>query len=80
MKNVKGLLRTNISIDDSLDTDAEMRGLLQVQNTQDPDTKLSPAQILFGRKLRDFLSIPPGTTIFAETIPVREEWKNMWRQ
>ena len=35
---------------ESLDTDAVMQGLLQLPNTPDPDTKLSPAQILLGRK------------------------------
>ena len=56
-----------------------MKGLLQLRNTPDPDTNLSPAQILLGRKLRDFLPIPPLTTIFDSASPVREEWKSMWQ-
>ena len=79
VKSVKRLLRTNVSANGSLDTDAVMRGLLQLRNTPDPDTKLSPAQILLGRKLRDFLPIPPRTSIFDAASPVREEWKTMWR-
>ena len=79
VKSVKRLLRTNVSADGSLDSDAVMRGLLQLRNTPDPDTNLSPAQILLGRKLRDFLPIPPLTTIFDNASPVREEWKSMWQ-
>ena len=40
VKTVKRLLRTNISRDGSLDTDAVMRGLLQLRNTPDPGTNL----------------------------------------
>ena len=79
VKSVKRLLRTNIAANGSLDTDAGMRGLLQLRNTPDSDTKLSPAQILLGRKLRDFLPIPPRTSIFDTASPVREEWKTIWR-
>ena len=78
VKTVKRLLRTNISTDGSLDTDAVMRGLLQLRNTPDPDTNLSPAQILLGRTLRDFLPLPPGSTVFDESSPIRREWKSMW--
>ena len=79
VKSVKRLLRTNISADGSLDTDAVMRGLLQLRNTPDPDTNLSPALILLGTKLRDFLPIPPLTTVFDSKSPVRQEWKDMWK-
>jgi hypothetical protein len=53
VKSVKRLLRTNIAVNWSLDTDAVMRGLLQLRNTPDPDTKLSPSLILLGRKLKE---------------------------
>ena len=79
VKSVKRLLRTNVSADGSLDSDAVMRGLLQLRNTPDPDTNLSPAQILLGRKLRDFLLIPPLNTTFDNASPVREEWKSTWQ-
>ena len=57
-----------------------MRGILQLRNTPDPDTNLSPAEILLGRTLRDFLPLPPRMTIFDESSPVKDEWKLMWRQ
>ena len=80
VKSVKRLLRTNTAPDGSLNTDAVMRGLLQLRNTPDHDTNLSPAEILLGRTLRDFLPLPPRMTIFDESSPVREEWKLMWCQ
>ena len=79
VKSVKRLLRTNVSADGSFDLDAVMSGLLQLCNTPDPNTNLSPAQILLGRKLRDFLPMPPLTTIFDNVSPVREECKSMWQ-
>ena len=39
-----------------INTDKFLRGMLQLRNTPDPDCKLSPAQILFGRPLRDAFS------------------------
>ena len=50
----KWLLRkSNGNPSGSLNTDKFLRGL---RNTPDPDYKLSPAQILFGRPLRDAFS------------------------
>ena len=77
VKSVKRLLRTNISANRGLDTDTVMRGLLQLRNTTDPDTKLSPPQILIGRKLMDFIPIPPRTSVFDTASHVREEWKTL---
>ena len=80
VKSIKRLLRTNTLPDGGLDTDAVMRGLLQLRNTPDPDTNLSPAQIVLGRTLRDFLPLPPKMTVFDESSPVRKEWKSMWHK
>ena len=33
-----------------------MRALLQIRNTPDPDCNISPAEILFGRQIRDAFS------------------------
>ena len=68
--------------DGNLDTDAVMRGMLQIRNTPESDTGLSPAQILLGRKLRDSLPvippIPHKTTVFDQDSPVSAAWKETW--
>ena len=46
-----------------------MRALLEHRNTPDPETGMSPAQIVFGRQLRGFLPRPEAG------LSVREEWK-----
>ena len=58
VKTVKRMLRDNVSANGSLDKAAVSRALLQLRNTPDRDTKLSPAKALFGRELRDFLPRP----------------------
>ena len=55
VKTVKRLLKTNVSITGKLDTAKVSRALLQYRNTKDRDTGFSPAMMLFGRELRDFL-------------------------
>ena len=53
----------------TLHTDKIARALLQHRNCPDPTTGLSPAQIIFGRVLKDHLAIKPGA------FPVRQEWR-----
>ena len=53
VKLVKRLLEDNISEDGSLNTDGVVQALLQQRNTPDRDCKLSPTEVLFGRRLRD---------------------------
>ena len=69
VKSAKRMIRTNLSQSGSLDTDKMTRALLQHRNTPCALTGLSPAQILFGRVLRDFLPLQPG-----KFIP-RKEWR-----
>ena len=58
VKSMKRLIRDNTSGDGSLDNDKFLRALLQYRNTPDRDTGFSPAQVIFGRNLRDFLPAP----------------------
>ena len=53
VKTTKRLLQCNIGPNGTLDTDEVVRALLQLRNTPDRDAGLSPAEILFGRPLRD---------------------------
>ena len=55
VKSTKRLLRSNVDRAGSLDNDRFMRAMLVFRNTPDPECNISPAQVLFGRPLRDNL-------------------------
>jgi hypothetical protein len=65
VKTVKRMLRDNMSAMGTLDTARVSRALLQLRNTPDRDTKLSPAKALYGRELRDFL-LRPGSSLMGD--------------
>ena len=69
VKSAKRLIRENVSPDGSLDNDSFRRALLSHRNTPDGDTCLSPAQVIFGRPIRDFIPILPLN------YKPREEWR-----
>ena len=54
-----------VSANGSLDRDGVSRALLQLRNTPDRDTKLSPAKAMFGRELKDFLP-RPGSALMGD--------------
>jgi hypothetical protein len=60
VKTVKRMLMDNVSPSGSLDVDKFQRALLMYRNTVDPETKASPALILFGRPIRDAIPIHMG--------------------
>ena len=60
MKSSKRLLRMNTGHDGSITNGRFHRALLAHRNTPDPDTGVSPAQVLFGRPIRDLIPIVPG--------------------
>ena len=69
-----------IGADGEHDTDQFFQAMLIKKNTPDPVTKLSPAEIIFGRKLRDS---PPRINkkenIFFNA-QFRTSWRDAWKQ
>ena len=74
------MLRENAGPNGELNTDKFLRAMLQYRNTPQPDTRLSPAQVVFGRYLRDFLPVlvdkyePKQEWGWFESIG-REQWR-----
>ena len=69
VKHAKRIIRGNVSQTGSLDTDKLVRAVLMHRNTPGTDTGLSPAQIVFGRQMRDPLPFQPG-----KFLP-KQEWR-----
>lgn len=77
VKKAKRLLMDNVSASGSLDNDKFLRALLQIRNTPDPDTNLSPAQILFGRPLRDAFLFINRCPLFSNRS-IHQKWRDAW--
>merc|ERR1712218_276333 len=60
VKSAKRILLDNTRSDGSPDTDKIARAVMQHRNTPDSEYGLSPAQLIFGRPVKDFLPIKPG--------------------
>ena len=56
---MKRLITGNTGPNGELDKDKFAIAVLQYRNTPDPETGLSPAQMLFGHPIRDFIPILP---------------------
>ena len=74
VKTMKRLILDNTGPGGSLDTDKVLRGMLQYRNTPDPVTGLSPAEVVFGRQIRDFTPVLPGK------YRPRDEWRDTLRR
>jgi len=57
VKTTKRIIKSNTGSNESLDTDALQRAILQYRNTPDPQTGLSPTMCPFGRPICDFILI-----------------------
>ena len=75
VKTVKRMLRDNRSPTGKINTDKFYRALMTYRNTPDRDTGLSPAEVLYGRPLKDFLPSNPTT---RNNHPVMSSmWQNL---
>ena len=77
VKSAKRLLRTNVGPNGSLNTDRFLRAILQLRNTPDPDCKVSPAEIIFGRPIRDAFAFCNRKETFSNP-QVQPHWKDNW--
>lgn len=78
VKTVKRLLKSNTGSNGSLDNDRFLRAILQLRNTPDPDCSLSPAQIMFGRPLRDAFSFVNRLEKYSNPN-IRPTWREAWQ-
>ena len=77
VKSAKRLLMSNTGPTGKLDHDRLLRAMLQLRNTPNPDCHISPAQIIFGRPLRDTLSFVNRLEKFSNPN-VRPLWRQAW--
>ena len=82
VKSAKRLIRDNVCPDGRPDPVRLTRALLQYRNTPDRATGMSPAELLLGRQLRDFL---PGDTLappLRTFTDLRDTWRDIaaWRE
>ena len=59
VKSAKRMLRDNVNTNGTVNNDKVARAVLQYHNTPLQDGPMSPAQLLFGRALADFLPVNP---------------------
>ena len=77
VKKAKRLLKSCVGPSGSLNNDRFMRGMLQLRNTPDPECKLSPAEILFGRQLRDAFGFINRCNKFSNP-EIQLTWREAW--
>ena len=77
VKAAKRLLRANTGSNGTLDNDNFLKAILQLRNTPDPDCNLSPAQIIFGRPIRDSLAFINRLEKYSNQH-VRPIWREAW--
>ena len=78
VKTTKRLIMNNVGPDGNLNTDKLVRALLMHRNTPDPGCKLSPAQVLLGRPLRDSLPYLNKQIMAFNNPQVNSQWRDAW--
>ena len=66
----------NVGPDGNLNTDEFVRALLMHRNTPDPGCKLSLAQVLLGRPLRDSLPYLNKGIMTFNNPQVHQQWRD----
>ena len=69
----------NVGPDGKLDNDRMVRALLTHRNTPDAGCKLSPAQILLGRPLRDSLPYIDKDVMCFNNPQIHTQWRDTWK-
>ena len=77
---MKRLIHDNVAADGSIDNDKFVRAMLTKRNTPDQYSKLSPAEIVMGKRLRDNLPMIPKTLMVMNNPSVHPEWRKLWYQ
>ena len=72
VKKAKRLMRTNVGPCGTINNDRFLRAILQLRNTPEADCNVSPAEIVFGRPMRDNLS-------FTSRI-IKKSFSKRWQQ
>lgn len=82
VKSAKRILRSNIGMNGSIDNVAMSRALMVHRNTPDPETGLSPAELLLGRKLKGFLPNKRYKDPLSSSSDLSANWKRIaeWRE
>ena len=78
VKTAKRLLMDNVGPSGELNNDAMVQALLTYRNTPEPGCKLSPAQILLGRPLRDTLPYISKDVMVFNNTEVLPQWRDAW--
>lgn len=77
VNTAKRLLMSNTGPTGNLNQDRFLCAILQLRNTPDRDCNLSPAQIIFGRPLRDSLTFVSRLEKFSNPN-IRPLWRQAW--
>ena len=72
------MLHNNIKKDGSLNTDRFAAALMTKRNTPEYRSKLSPAEIVMGKKLWDALPMLPQDVMVMNIPLVSPIWRNLW--
>ena len=78
VKAAKRLLMSNMSANGQLDNDNLLRAMLQLRNTPDPDCHVSPAEIVYGRNIRDAFSFINRVSRF-NSPDIHPRWQEAWK-